>query len=98
VLGGAFTDAKSQPFTGRDFRFTTKGKALYAIALDWPGPEAAIRSLGSEGALKGRTIKSIRMLGSGEKLKWKQSAAELQVRSPSRKPGEYAFVYRIDLE
>jgi len=98
VIDGAFSDSKSQPFTGRDFRFTTKGKALYAIALDWPGPEAVIRSLGSEGALKGRTIKSIRMLGSDEKLKWKQSAGELQIASPSQKPGEYAFVYRIDLE
>jgi alpha-L-fucosidase len=98
VLGGSFTDKKAEPFTGRDFRFTTKGKALYAIALDWPGAEAAIQSLGSEGALKGRTIKSVRMLGSDEKLKWNQTAGELRIGSPSQKPCDYAFVYRIDVE
>ena len=98
VKGGSFNDTKSQPFTGRDFRFTTKGKTLYAIALDWPGAEAAIGSLGSDGALKGRKIKSIRMLGSGDKLKWNQSAGELRITSPSERPCDYAFVYRIDLE
>ena len=98
VLGGAFTDKKAAPFTGRDFRFTTKGKTLYAIALDWPGAEAAIQSLGSEGALKGRTITSIRMLGSDETLKWAQTATELRITSPTAKPCEFAVVYRIDAD
>jgi alpha-L-fucosidase len=69
-----------------------------AAAVDWPGPEATIHSLGTEGPLKGRTIKPVRMLGSGEKLKWKQSAGWLEIASPSQGPGEYAYVYRIDVD
>ena len=36
MAGGSFTDAKRIEYTGEDFRFTTKGDALYAIALAWP--------------------------------------------------------------
>ena len=98
VLGGGFTDAKSAPFTGQDIRFTTKGKALYAIALDWPGSEMMVRSLNSEGPLKGRKIKSIRMLGAKDKIEWKQSAEGLKITPPAQRTGEYAYVFRIDLQ
>jgi alpha-L-fucosidase len=36
IVAGSFADVKRQPFTGQDFRFTTKGDTLYAIALAWP--------------------------------------------------------------
>ena len=98
VLGGGFTDAKSQPFTGQDIRFTTKGQTLYAIALDWPGSEMMVKSLGSEGLLKGRAIKSIRMLGTKDKIEWKQTVEGLKVTTPAQKTGEFAYVFRIDLE
>jgi alpha-L-fucosidase len=98
VLAGGFTDDKSQPFTGQDIRYTTKGNTLYAIALDWPGPELTARALGSNGALQGRKIRSVRMLGSDAKLKWNQTGDSLTVKSPSQKSGEFAFVYKIELE
>jgi alpha-L-fucosidase len=98
VLSGGFTDAKSQPFTGKDIRFTTKGNTLYAIALDWPGAAMQVKSLGSERALKGKTIQSIRLLGSKDKIVWKQSATALDITPPARKTGEFAYVFRIDLQ
>ncbi len=42
---GSFTDGKRPMFTGQDYRFTTRGGKLYAIALNWPGEKAVIRSL-----------------------------------------------------
>jgi alpha-L-fucosidase len=97
VLAGGFTDAKSQPFTGQDIRYTTKGNTLYAIALDWPGTELTARSLGTNGPLKSRRIRSITLLGSQAKLKWKQTEDALTVRSPARS-GEFAFVYKIEFD
>ena len=98
VLAGGFTDDKSKPFTGQDIRYTTKGNTLYAIALDWPGTQLTAKALGSNGPLKAHKIRSVRMLGSDAKLKWKQTGDALTVVSPSQKSGEFAFVYRIELE
>ena len=36
VVAGSFKDTERATFTGQDFRFTTKGNTLYAIALAWP--------------------------------------------------------------
>ena len=99
VLAGGFTDDKSKPFTGQDIRYTTKGNTLYAIALDWPGTELTARELGSNRALKGRKIRSVRMLGSDAKLKWSQTGDSLRGEvSRPQKSGEFAFVYKIELE
>jgi len=35
-VAGSFSDKEKQQFMSDDFRFTTKGKSLYAIALAWP--------------------------------------------------------------
>jgi len=98
VLAGGFTDAKSQPFTGQDIRYTTKGETLYMIALDWPGAELRAKSLGTKGPLKGRKIRGVTLLGSQSKLKWKQAEDALTVTSPARGSGEFAFVYKIEFE
>lgn len=98
VLSGGFTDAKSKPFTGQDIRYTTKGKTLYMIALDWPGAELHAKSLGTNGALKGHKIRGITLLGSHAQLKWKQTGDALTVMSPARGSGEFAFVYKIEFE
>ena len=64
VAAGSFQDTKTQEYTAEDFRFTTKGNNLYAIELAWPsGKEAVIHSL-TGGALKGKQIRSIALLGS----------------------------------
>ena len=97
MLAGGFTDDKSKPFTGQDIRYTAKGNTLYAIALDWPGAVFTAKALGSDGPLKARKIRSVRMLASDAKLKWKQTRDALTVESPE-KSGEFAFVYKIELE
>jgi alpha-L-fucosidase len=97
VLTGGFTDAKSKPFTAEDIRFTQKGNALYAITLDWPAKPVVIKSLGSNAHVTDQKIGSIRLIGSDEKLKWTQGAGSLTIEPPSKKTGEFAFVFKIDL-
>ena len=46
VAAGSFHHADNARYTAEDFRFTTKGHALYAVGLAWPpNGEAVIRSL-----------------------------------------------------
>jgi alpha-L-fucosidase len=78
-----------------DIRFTAKGNSLYAICLSWPEAEVLVRTLGKQ-ELAGKTINSIRMLGSNEKIDWQQTAEGLKLSVPREKPGKFAFVYRID--
>jgi alpha-L-fucosidase len=90
VGDGAFTDTNRPPFAGADFRFTTKGPILYAIALGWPGSEAVITSLRA-GAGK---IAEVSLLGAG-RLEWSQDQAGLHVKMPAQKPCEHAFCFKI---
>ena len=53
IKPGAFGERESPDFTAQDIRFTSRGKTLYAIALDWPQntPELVIKSFNTRDAL-----------------------------------------------
>jgi len=78
--------------TAADFRFTTKGKALYAIALTWPGEQAVITSLATDKAGK---IKSVNLLGYKYPLRFTQNGTGLSVKLPAERPGNYGSVLKI---
>ncbi len=69
------------------WRFTTKGDALYAIALGWPDGEAVITAPVGQ-------VKSVEMLGGG-KVAFRQDAAGLHLSLPDGKPDESALALRI---
>jgi alpha-L-fucosidase len=95
VVAGSFSDVKRQPFTSEDFRFTTKGDTLYAIALAWPeNGTLTIESLGGCCELDG-TLKSIRLLGHRGKLDWKQTEDALVVSLPEKPPCDFAVALKI---
>jgi alpha-L-fucosidase len=85
---GMFSEDKQKPYTGEDIRFTKKGDALYAIFLNWPDGEGAIRSLGKR-ALPDAVIERIDLLG-GPELQLRRDADALRVRLPP--PTKSAFV------
>jgi alpha-L-fucosidase len=91
---GALALAQGQSYTGKDFRFTTKGDALYAIAMAWPGEEAVITSLAKGKAPAGQ-IRSVTLLGHKGALKFSQDDAGLKVKLPAEKPCEHAFALKI---
>lgn len=74
-----------------DFRFTTNGGKLYAIALEWPETQVRLT------ALKGKTVRNVEMLGLNEPVKWKQTAEALLIDPPARRPCRYAYTFRITL-
>jgi alpha-L-fucosidase len=98
VVEGSFSDTKRQPFTGRDFRFTTKKDCLYAICLAWPGSEAVIQSLHRGSSIPADRIADIRLLGVDESLAWSQAETGLSIKTPAEKPGEHAYTFKITLK
>ena len=98
VVEGKFHDTETTPYTAQDFRFTTKGDALYAIEMAWPqGEEAVVRSL-NESALGGGKIVSIQMLGSDTPLTYKLQADGLYIQMPVQKSGNYAYAFKIQFD
>lgn len=92
---GSFSDAKKPQFTAEDFRFTTKGKVLYAIALAWPDEgKLLIKSLGKNCALDPK-VSSVRLLGHKGRLRWEQNGAGLLITLPETAPGNFALTLKI---
>jgi alpha-L-fucosidase len=97
VTEGAFNDTNLRSYTPLDFRFTSRGKTLYAIELGWPTkPEAVIKSIATPLAGEG-PVDSVELMGAG-KLQFSQKDDGLHIQLPSQKPGEYAYVYKISFK
>lgn len=94
IEAGQFHDSETKPYTAEDFRFTTKGDALYAIELGWPKDgEAVIHVLGSAPGM--RAVSSVELLGSHQPLIFTQQPDGLHIHVPAQAIGEYAYAYRI---
>jgi alpha-L-fucosidase len=93
AAAGSFSDKKAKrPFTSEDFRFTTKGDTLYAIALAWPeSGRLLVRSLAQA---DGR-VKRVRLLGHSGKLGWSRTAEGLVVHLPAARPCDHAITLAI---
>jgi len=98
IVEGSFHDTEVKPYTLQDFRFTTKGNALYAIEMAWPeSGEAVIRTL-NEAALSGQKIVAISLLGQGTALNYQVKADGLHIMVPAQNPGKYAYAFKIEFE
>ena len=83
-------DAK--PFTAADIRFTCKDETLYAIFLDWPPGESAIRSLSSNAT--DAAIERIDLLG-GPELQFRRDSEALHLTLPPHAAGAFVPALRI---
>ena len=93
VKAQGFNEGKVK-YTAGDIRFNKKGNILYATVLGRPIDNVNIRSLG-KGKIK---IKNIEMLGSTEKLSWKQNPDNLVIQKPKATTNDIAMVYKIYLQ
>jgi alpha-L-fucosidase len=93
--GGA-ADTRKKPYTPADFRFTTKGNVLYAVALAWPADGTlTVRTLaaGAPG-IKGDAV-NVELLGCKDKLAFQRNATGLVVTLPATKPCHHAYALKI---
>ena len=92
-----FNEFKNKAYTSQDIRFTSKGNVVYAICLETPKEQPiSVKSFGTK-APSSKKIKSVEMLGSTEKLTWKQKGDALVIDNPKVIPSSYAIVFRITM-
>lgn len=94
VNGPGFNEEKIK-FSAKDIRYNQKGKVLYATVLGIPEGNVFLKSLGKT---KGNgVVKRIEVLGSKEKISWKQNGDELSIQKPKLIPNDLAVVFKIYL-
>ncbi len=101
TAAGSFTDkTEKKAFTAEDFRFTTKGKTLYAIALAWPEDRRlVVKTLAAPRCATGdlwNHAKRVALLGYNGKLKWERTDEGLVVHLPEKAPCSFAVTLRIE--
>jgi alpha-L-fucosidase len=79
--------------SAKDIRYNQNGKILYATLLGTPSDNISLKSLGKNKSKD--KIKSIQILGSKEKLSWKQYADSLVIIKPKIIPNDIAIVFKI---
>ena len=96
---GQFGGVKDvRPYEASDIRFTTKGETLYAFCMNTPTGDIKITSLGKSSELTGKAVASVKMLGSNEKLTWKQEAGALVITKPSKLPEWQVITFKIEFK
>lgn len=82
--------------TSRDIRFNRKENTLYVTCLGVPTESVLIRALGV--AQNNGRVTSITVLGSPEKVLWKQTNEVLVIEKPNQVPNDIAIVFKIQLK
>ena len=83
-------------YSAADIRFNKKGdKILYVTLMGVPEEDVIVKALGSKTEQNKRKIKSVSLLGSGEKVTWTQSKETLTITKPSDIPSPEALVYKV---
>ena len=94
ISAQGFNEGKGKPLGAEDFRFTAKGKTLYAVMMGWPKDNSALIKKLAASDLTGK-VSEVKLLGN-DKLSFEQTAAGLKVNLPEQAPGKNAFVLKIE--
>ncbi|USI74862.1 alpha-L-fucosidase [Sphingomonas morindae] len=82
-------------YTAADIRFTVRDETLYALTLGSPRGQIAIAALAAGNAQERRPVRSVRLLGYPEPLRYRQTDAALLIDCPARLPTAYASAFAI---
>ena len=101
MVDGQFSDGIKKNFTSQDFRFTTTGGHLYAIAMKCSQDgEYCVRSLGIQDASRQANfhgiIRNVEVLGCGESPEWSRDQEGLHIRSGF--VSDSPVVFKLELE
>lgn len=97
VQKGHHSEGNNEAFTPQDIRFTTKGKALYAIVLDVPeNNEVLIQSLADAKLFDAANIKSVEVVGANVHPQWEMTESGLLVKFQEKVACDHAFVIKIN--
>jgi len=85
-------------YTSKDIRFTTKDKSLYAYCLGKPEEDIKIRSLAKSQKPETDQVVSVSMIGSKEKISWKQTSEALIIKKPVNLPSWQVTGFKIEFK
>ncbi|MBP0905423.1 alpha-L-fucosidase [Mariniflexile gromovii] len=91
------TGENLKAYSAKDIRFTTKNGNIYAFVLAKPTEDIVIKTLKEHDVLKNK-IKNVTLLGSDEKIVWKQTKDGLTIKLPKNIPGQPAIGFEIILK
>jgi len=97
IKAGNFNEEKVK-YSAGDIRFTQKGDILYAFCLGTPSAAVQIKSLGKNSKLTEKEVKLVTMLGSDEKLTWKQGVTGLIISKPVKLPKWQVITFKVEFE
>jgi alpha-L-fucosidase len=99
VTSGSFQGKSVSRLGAQDIRFTRSkdNKTIYAIALGWPAEALVIKSLGTGAVTNPGKIEHVQLIGTDEKLSWKQLPEGLRVEMPKQHApaNDYAAAFRV---
>jgi alpha-L-fucosidase len=87
-----------RPYETSDIRFTSKGDTLYAFCMVSPTDDIYVFSLGKNSTLVDKKVKSVSMLGSDEKLQWKQEESGMTIIKPAKLPSWQVIGFKIEFK
>jgi alpha-L-fucosidase len=101
VTSGEFQGNSIGKLSEKDIRFTRNkaGTVIYVIALGWPTDRITVQSLGTASATQSDRIEHVQLLGTREKLHWRQTPEGLRVEMPKgyRPPTDFAAALKVSL-
>ncbi len=84
-------------FTAKDYRYTTKGRDIYAFVLDLPEDGVAkFASLGSYNKLYPGEVKRVSLLGCDTPIEWSESEDALIVNFPKDVEPSCAYCFKVE--
>jgi alpha-L-fucosidase len=95
VNGPGFNEGNLK-YSAADIRYTQKGKVIYATTLGKPEDQIVLKALGKKNAKS--EIKKVELLGTKEKISWKQSDENLSIQSPAKLPNDIAAVFKVTMK
>ena len=97
LKGVGFNEIKDGDNTANDIRFTQKKNMLYITLFGVPSESVKVVSCGKAAKLLDGKIRKVEMLGSSEKITWKQTDEALTLSVPKTMPSEKAVVYKVSI-
>ncbi len=97
IAGQGFNEGKGKPFSAADIRFTAKGKTVFAFLMGkTEAGKVSIKSMRSGSPHLAKRISKVELLGSKQKLAFRQTAEGLEVTLPAAMPAlAYASALKI---
>jgi alpha-L-fucosidase len=84
-----------RPYEATDIRFTVKDNSLFAFCMLPPVDDIKILSLGKKSPINDKKVRTVTMLGSDEKINWKQTDEALIIERPAKLPDWQVVTFKI---